>query len=76
MEFCSFWTESLEIQGSCGAAKGKRSFCIHDLNEIENNMDMLREAKGAMQAASAATLNYIKRNVGATDTILSYLKIS
>ncbi len=62
--------EAVELQKENGA------FCIHDFNEMKTILDMLRERKDAMQAASAATLNYIKRNVGATDTILSYLKIS
>ncbi len=52
------------------------AFMARDYNELKYILDMLREKKEKLQAASESTRNFINQNIGATETILNYLKKS
>jgi 3-deoxy-D-manno-octulosonic-acid transferase len=52
------------------------AFLARDYYELKEVLDRLREKKDKLQAASESTLNFIKRNTGATETILNFLKKS
>jgi 3-deoxy-D-manno-octulosonic-acid transferase len=50
------------------------SFAIHSSSEAKEIFDTLREKKDVLAKASEITRNFIQKNKGATETILTYLK--
>jgi 3-deoxy-D-manno-octulosonic-acid transferase len=50
------------------------AFIIHSFSEAKEILDGLREKKEMWQNASEITRNFIRKNTGATETILNYLK--
>jgi 3-deoxy-D-manno-octulosonic-acid transferase len=60
--------EAVELVREGGA------FTVHTFAEAKSILDSLREKKEILKKASEITQAYIHRNVGATDTILNYLR--
>jgi 3-deoxy-D-manno-octulosonic-acid transferase len=49
-------------------------FAVNNFNELKEILGRLREKKDKLSDASQKTLAFIKKNTGATETILSFLK--
>ena len=54
----------------------KGAFSVDSFEGLKNILDKLREEKNALSSASEATLQFVQRNLGATQVILNYLKKS
>jgi 3-deoxy-D-manno-octulosonic-acid transferase len=50
------------------------AFTVNSYKDTKNILDALRDNKDKLNKASESTKSFIKRNVGATETILSYLR--
>jgi 3-deoxy-D-manno-octulosonic-acid transferase len=60
--------EAVELVKEGGA------FSVNSFSSMKEILDMLREKKEMLQKASDTTQQFINSNLGATDTILNYLR--
>ncbi|HQQ96722.1 MAG TPA: glycosyltransferase N-terminal domain-containing protein [Cyclobacteriaceae bacterium] len=61
-----------KFQEAVDLAEQGGAFPIHDLNDINEKFRRLQEDQGAIAEAAKVTRQYVEKNLGATDKIVSY----